>query len=39
MSYNALRSQLLSPFEFDLLVLGHLSVCHADACYVIQQAW
>jgi hypothetical protein len=39
MSYNALRSQLLPQFEFNLLVLGHLSICYADACYVVQQAW
>jgi hypothetical protein len=34
-SDSAPRSHLLSPFEYDLLVSGRLSVCHADAWHVV----
>ena len=39
MSDNALCSQLLLPFECNLLVLGHLIVYHTDALCIVQQAW
>jgi len=35
MSDSTLRSHLLSPFEYDLLVSGHSSVCHANAWYIV----